>query len=231
VTGSARVAHVAEAAPVITIDGPTASGKGAVAESVARAIGWHYLDSGALYRLVALHADGVGCPPDDEAGLAALAVSLPARFEQGQVWLNDEDVTLAIRQNWVGNEASRIAVLGPVRAALVARQRAFARPPGLVADGRDMATVIFPDAPLQVYLTASLEVRAQRRLKQLIEKGFSANLPALLRDIAARDARDENRAIAPLKPSAKAVFIDSSDKTLEQVINEVLAQARKAGLV
>ena len=216
---------------VIAIDGPTASGKGAVAAGVAEALGWHYLDSGALYRLVALRATWADCPETDVRGIAMLGRSLPARFEDGRVFLEDVDVTQEIRAPEIGEKASRIAVDPVLRAGLLARQREFRLPPGLVADGRDMATVVFPDAALKVFLTASLEVRAQRRHKQLIEKGFSASIDNLLRDIASRDARDANRDVAPLVAAPDSVTIDSSAMTLESVIARVVGLAVKRGLV
>ncbi len=217
-------------APLITIDGPTASGKGTVAQRVAHALGWAWLDSGALYRLCALRALREGVDLDDEAGLAALAATLPARFFAGRVELDGQDVSDAIRDESVGNAASRIAALPGLRRALLALQRSFRRPPGLVADGRDMGTVVFPDAQLKVFLTASAESRAERRHKQLIEKGFSATLPDLLRDLRQRDERDANRAVAPLQPAEDAVVIDSThldiDATVERVLRSYHARAR-----
>lgn len=211
-------------APVITIDGPTASGKGTIAERVAARLGWHYLDSGALYRLTALQVLRRSVDPTDGQAVAAIAASLAPRFAAGRIELEGEDVTDAIRAEVVGQTASRIAALPPVRAALVEFQRAFRRAPGLVADGRDMGTVIFPDAPLKVFLTASVESRAQRRHKQLIEKGFSANLSDLLRDLAERDARDSQRAAAPLKPAEGAYVLDSTSLGIEDTVQAVLAQ-------
>ncbi len=212
--------------PVIAIDGPTASGKGAVSEGVARALGWHYLDSGALYRLVGLVAIRAGASADDVPRLAELARTLDAVFEDGVVRLGEEDVGAAIRATEVGAMASRIASHGPVREALLDRQRAFRRPPGLVADGRDMGTVVFPDAILKVFLTARVEVRAERRYKQLIEKGFSANLTDLLQDLRERDRRDTERAVAPLVAAEDAVLVDSSDRSLSEVIDLVVELAR-----
>jgi len=218
------------AAPVIAIDGPTASGKGTVAQRVARSLGWHYLDSGALYRIVALLALRDGVAPDDGPALAGLARGLEPRFDGGRVFVRGEDIADAIRAEQVGATASMIAVQPLLRAALVELQRAFRRPPGLVADGRDMATVIFPDAVLKVFLTASAESRAGRRYKQLIEKGFSANLSDLLRDLRERDARDVQRASAPLRPAEGALELDSTDLTIEQTVGEVLdAYRRRAG--
>lgn len=213
-------------APVVAIDGPTASGKGAVSEGVARALGWHYLDSGALYRLVGLAAIRAGVAPDDIDGLVSLARDLDVDFDGSLVRLGGEDVTAAIRATEVGAMASRVASHGPVRDALLERQRALRRPPGLVADGRDMGTVVFPDAVLKVFLTARVEVRAERRYKQLIEKGFSANLPDLLQDLRERDRRDTERAVAPLVAAEDAVLVDSSDRSLSEVIDLVVGLAR-----
>jgi 3-phosphoshikimate 1-carboxyvinyltransferase len=208
--------------PVIAIDGPTASGKGTVAQRVADALGWHYLDSGALYRLAALAARRAGVALDDEPALARLAANLPSEFSRGRILLAGDEVTDAIRAEAVGEAASRIAVLGALRAALLDLQRDFRRAPGLVADGRDMASVVFPDASLKVFLTASAEARAERRYKQLIEKGFSANLDGLLRDLRARDARDAGRTHAPLVAAEGAVVLDSTPLTVLQTVQAVL---------
>jgi cytidylate kinase len=208
--------------PVITIDGPTASGKGTVAQLVAQELGFHYLDSGALYRLTALSAMRSGAELDDPAALARLAQRLPCRFAGDKVLLGDDDVTQAIRAEEVGNNASRIAALPAVRQALVELQLGFCSAPGLVADGRDMGTVIFPDAPLKVFLTASAERRAERRYKQLIAKGFSANIHDLLNDMKERDARDINRSSAPLRPAEGAHLLDTSEMTVEQAVRQVL---------
>ncbi|HVL55612.1 MAG TPA: (d)CMP kinase [Burkholderiaceae bacterium] len=215
--------------PVITIDGPTASGKGSVAQRVAAALGFHYLDSGALYRLVALSALRRQVPLDDEPALAALAAQLPVVFGQARVLLGGEDVTAAIRSEAAGNGASRIAVHPGVRTALLERQRSFRQPPGLVADGRDMGTVVFPDAQLKVFLTASVESRAERRYNQLMEKGFSAKLSDLLQDLRQRDARDSNRAVAPLKPAEGAFVLDSTALTVDQTVAAVLDRYRALG--
>ena len=185
--------------PVIAIDGPTASGKGTIAQRVAHALGWHYLDSGALYRLLALAAIRTQTAVQDEPGLLALASRLVPVFDGARVRLDGDDVTEAIRAESVGEAASRIAVVPAVRTALVALQHAARRPPGLVADGRDMGTVIFPDAALKVFLTASAESRAQRRTKQLIEKGFSVNITELLLSLKERDSRDAKRTAETLK--------------------------------
>ena len=212
--------------PVITIDGPSASGKGTVAERVAAALGFHFLDSGALYRLTALSAMQHGVALDDEARVAELAATLPATFRDGAVWLADENVTDAIRAEAVGEGASKVAALPAVRAALLDRQRAYRQAPGLVADGRDMGTVIFPDAPAKVFLTASAEARAERRYKQLIEKGNSASLPALVADMQARDARDTARAVAPLKPAPDALLLDTTQMDIESAVQAVLMHYR-----
>lgn len=216
--------------PVITIDGPTASGKGTVAQRVASQLGFHYLDSGALYRLTALMALRNDVSLKDEHALAKLAEKLPCRFTGDQIWLGSENVTSAIRAEEVGNTASKIAALATVRHALTGLQLGFRQPPGLVADGRDMGTVIFPRAMLKVFLTASVEARAERRYKQLIDKGFSANMSDLLNDLRERDARDSSRAVAPLKPAEGAYVLDTSGMTADQAVDQVLqwyAAARK----
>ena len=212
--------------PVLAIDGPSASGKGTVAERVARVLGFHFLDSGALYRLTALAAMKAGVALDDEAGVADRAAALPASFRDGRIWLADEDVTDAIRAEAVGEGASRVAALPAVRAALLERQRAYRQAPGLVADGRDMGTVVFPDAATKVFLTASAEARAERRYKQLIEKGNSASLPALVADMQARDARDTARAVAPLKPAPDALLLDTTHMGIEAAVQAVLDHHR-----
>ncbi|MFP5381393.1 MAG: (d)CMP kinase [Gammaproteobacteria bacterium] len=212
--------------PVIAIDGPSASGKGTVAERVARVLGFHFLDSGALYRLTALAAMKSGVALDDEAGVARLAAALPAGFHDGAIWLANEDVTDAIRAEAVGAGASKVAALPAVRAALLDRQHAYRQAPGLVADGRDMGTVVFPDAQVKVFLTASAEARAERRYKQLIEKGNSASLPDLVADMQARDARDTTRAVAPLKPAPDALLLDTTRMDVESAVQAVLAHFR-----
>jgi cytidylate kinase len=209
--------------PVITIDGPSASGKGTVAERVAAALGFHFLDSGALYRLTALSAMKHGVALDDETRVAELAAALPATFRDGMVRLADEDVTDAIRAEAVGEGASKVAALPAVRAALLDRQRAYRHAPGLVADGRDMGTVVFADAGAKVFLTASAEARAERRYKQLIEKGNSASLTALVADMQARDARDSARTVAPLKPAPDALLLDTTHMDVESAVQAVLA--------
>jgi cytidylate kinase len=206
--------------PVIAIDGPSASGKGTIAKRVAAALGFHYLESGALYRLVALIALRHGL--NDEAAIAAAAAGMDVYFQGEEIFLEDQDVNLHIRHEEVGKRASDIAPMPAVRRALLERQRAFRQPPGLVADGRDMGTIVFPDAALKIFLTASPEVRAQRRYKQLIEKGIAANLSALSRDLAQRDARDANRAVAPLAPAPDSQVLDSSSLSVEAVADRVL---------
>lgn len=208
--------------PVITIDGPTASGKGTVAALVAANLGFHLLDSGALYRLAALASVRYNIAPDDSDALAKLIDDLHITFREGLAQLDGVDVSSEIRAEEVGKRASAIAVHAPVRAALVARQRAFRKEPGLVADGRDMGTVIFQDAALKVFLTASAEARAARRHKQLIQKGFSANIDDLLRDLRERDARDSQRVAAPLKPAADAKLLDTSALSVDQAVDQVV---------
>ena len=214
-------------APVITIDGPTASGKGTIAEGVARVLGWHVLGSGALYRLLAREALARGIHLDDGEGLGMLAAALVVEHGDHGLLLDGHPVGDAIRAEAVGRAASRIAALAPVRAALLALQRAAQRPPGLVADGRDMGTVVFPQAGLKVFLTASAASRAQRRHKQLIEKGFSAKLDDLLRDLEERDARDVSREHAPLRAAEGAVTIDSTHLDIGATVDEVLAAWRR----
>ncbi|WP_339344570.1 (d)CMP kinase [uncultured Alcanivorax sp.] len=215
--------------PILTIDGPVSSGKGTVARLVAIRLGWHLLDSGALYRVLGYHARNQGVALDDEPALIALAEDLPVRFVEQQgntaVILAGEDVSNIIRQESVGELASQVAVLQPVRDALLARQRAFAESPGLVADGRDMGTVVFTSAPLKIYLTASAEERARRRFEQLKEKGFGATLATLVEDIRTRDDRDMNREVAPLRPADDAVVIDSTTMTVDEVVNRILDEA------
>ncbi len=214
---------------MVAIDGPSASGKGTIASAVAGRLGFHYLESGALYRLVALLSLRTG--ERSEAGLAALAKSLPVAFAQGKVLLDNHDVTEDIRSEPCGVRASEVAPLAAVRQALLQRQRTFRKPPGLVADGRDMGTVVFPDAGLKVFLTASPEVRAERRYKQLKEKGISANLRALSRDLAERDARDANRAVAPLVPAPDSQVLDSSALSIDEVVNRIVGWCKERNLV
>ena len=221
-------------APVIAIDGPSGTGKGTIARLVKAWLGWHLLDSGALYRVTASHAENRGVALDDAARVAALAQALPVAFIEGaqdtRVLLEGEDVSDRIRSEAAGSAASRVAAIPAVRAALLARQRAFRQAPGLVADGRDMGTVVFPDAELKIYLTASVEERARRRYKQLNEKGMGVNLPQLLEDIAERDRRDEQRAIAPLKPATDAIILDTTDSDIATVVDHVKRLVRETGL-
>jgi cytidylate kinase len=213
--------------PVITIDGPSGSGKGTVARRVAAVLGWHLLDSGALYRLVALAATHRGIALDDSNGLAALAAGLDVHFGsdklgEEQIFLEGEDVTAAIRTEECGAGASTVAALQPVRSALLELQRAFRQAPGLVADGRDMGTHVFADAGLKVFLTASPEERAKRRHKQLNDKGIDVSLAALSRDIEERDRRDSDRSVAPLRPAEGARILDSSAMSVDDVVKTVL---------
>jgi 3-phosphoshikimate 1-carboxyvinyltransferase len=215
------------AAPVIAIDGPSASGKGTVAQRVAKALGYHFLDSGALYRLTALAAMRTGVALDDEAAVAGIAVSLAAEFEGERILLGGDEVTEAIRAEEVGVGASKVAAMPAVRAALLERQRAYRRLPGLVADGRDMGSVVFPEAPVKVFLTASAETRAERRYKQLIEKGMPANMRTLLQDLQERDARDAARAVAPLKQCADADLVDTTPMGIDEAVAAVLGVVRR----
>ena len=208
--------------PVIAIDGPTASGKGTIAQRIAGRLGFHYLDSGALYRLLAWRALRRGVDAGDEGGLTGLASTLQPRFEAGRILLDGEDVTDAIRAEAISQSASRVAVHPAVRRALLDLQRRCRAAPGLVADGRDMGTVVFPDATLKVYLTASVAARAERRHKQLIEKGFSTNISDLSQDLEARDRRDAERSAAPLRPAEDAYQLDSSGLTIDEVVAQIL---------
>jgi CMP/dCMP kinase len=217
--------------PVLAIDGPGGSGKGTISRRVAQRLGWHLLDSGALYRLVALAGHQQGLSLEDVSGHAALAASLPIRFsfdQRGdeQVWIGSPEVEVAaaIRSEEAGQGASRVAQWPEVRSALLARQRAFAQEPGLVADGRDMGSVVFPQARLKIYLTASPEERAQRRYKQLKDKGSGVNLAALSRELAERDLRDRTRPVAPLVPAPDAVILDSTGMSVEAVVEKVLLE-------
>ncbi len=218
--------------PVLTIDGPSGSGKGTVSREVAAQLGWHLLDSGALYRLVGLTADRAGVSLQDSAALANLAANLSARFgatEDGdeQIWLDGEDVTAAIRTERCGELASQVGAHAAVREALVNLQLGYRAPPGLVADGRDMGTVIFPDAGVKVFLTASAEERAKRRHKQLKEKGIGVSLTALSREIAERDTRDANRSVAPLCPADDAHVLDSTNLSIDEAVATVLRLANE----
>jgi 3-phosphoshikimate 1-carboxyvinyltransferase len=218
----AAFAGVTQAVPVIAIDGPSASGKGTVAGRVAATLGFHYLDSGALYRLLALAAQRDGIALDDETALAALAGRIDIRFEGGDIWLDGAKVGDELRSEVTGGYASQVAALHGVRAALLDKQRSFRRAPGLVTDGRDMASVVFPDAVCKIFLTASAEARADRRYKQLKEKGMSANIAALLQDIKARDERDSQRSAAPLQQAPGASLLDTTALNIEQAVQEVL---------
>ena len=220
---------------IVTIDGPSGSGKGTISRAVAVRVGWHLLDSGALYRLVALAGSKKGLKPDDTDGHAQVAGSMDVRFDVAgdggeAVILAGEEVTRQIRSEEAGQGASRVAAWPPVRSALLDRQRAFAKPPGLVADGRDMGTVVFPEADLKIFLTASPDERALRRYKQLKDKGSDVSLPALSREITERDQRDATRAVAPLKPAPDAEVIDSTSLSIEQVIDRVIALGRARAL-
>lgn len=222
------------AVPVITIDGPGGSGKGTIAMHLARALGWHLLDSGALYRLVAVAALDAGVASSDEAGLARVARSLDARFEAADdgvaVFLDDKDITGRLRSHQTSEMASLVASVPAVREALAERQRQFRQAPGLIADGRDMGTVIFPDAPLKLYLTASPQARAERRYKQLKEKGESVNLSRLSQDIKKRDERDSSRAVAPLKPAEDAHVIDSTEMSINEVLDTIHKLLKESNL-
>jgi len=213
--------------PVIAVDGPGGSGKGTITTRLAEHLGWHFLDSGALYRLAALAVMKQQVSLDDEATLGEVAANLDIRFETHagavKALLDGEDVTDRLRLEDTGVMASRIAAIPGVRAALSERQRRFRQPPGLVADGRDMGTVIFPDAGLKIFLTASAEIRAERRYKQLKEKGESVNLTRLFKEIKARDSRDQSRSVAPLRPAEDAVIIDSTDLSIDEVFDKVVS--------
>ena len=220
---------------VVTIDGPSGSGKGTISRALAAHLGWHLLDSGALYRLVALAGERAGLEPQDRAGHAAVAAAMAVRFGAAadgseQVFLGRDEVTGLIRTESAGAGASRVAAWPEVRTALLGRQRAFAQAPGLVADGRDMGTVVFPGAPLKIFLTATAEERALRRHKQLKDKGSDVSLPALSREIAERDARDQTRQVAPLRPAADACVIDSTGMSVGAVVGRVLELGAAQGL-
>jgi cytidylate kinase len=220
---TADASHV----PVIAVDGPGGSGKGTITTRLADHLGWHFLDSGALYRLTALAVMKKQVSLDDEAALGEVAANLDIRFETDgdrvSALLDDQDVTDLIRQEDTGVLASKISAVPLVRAALAGRQRRFRQLPGLVADGRDMGTVIFPDAGLKIFLTASAEIRAERRYKQLKDKGESVNLARLFSEIKARDLRDQSRSIAPLRPAEDAVIIDSTDLSIDEVFDKVVS--------
>ena len=220
-------------APVIAIDGPSGVGKGTVAKALARKLGWHFLDSGSLYRILALAAKQAGVRDSDEAAVAGVAPNLDIKFvvqedDTEQIIVNGTDQTTLIRAETTGQLASVIAVYPKVRAALLQRQRAFRQPPGLVADGRDMGTVVFPDAPLKIFLDASADERARRRLNQLRKAGIAANIAALREEIRERDVRDRSRSVSPLKPADDAVTIDTTELSVERVLAHVeqLIEAR-----
>jgi len=215
---------------IITIDGPSGAGKGTIAQNIASALGFHILDSGSLYRLTALACQNETISLTDNSALQAIALNLPVTFkpcESGlKIFLKDKDVTETIREEAIGMLASKVAAITSVREALLARQRDFCEPPGLVADGRDMGTTVFPNAPLKIYMTASAEERAQRRFNQLKAKGINANIAALVKDLTLRDEQDVNRAISPLKPADDAIILDTSHMSIKEVTQKVLALAK-----
>jgi len=208
--------------PIIAIDGPTASGKGTVAQLVASKLGFHYLDSGALYRIVGFASKEAGIAFSEVHALAKLTLSLQIEFRNDRIFLNQIEVTDAIRTEEMGLRASSVGAIPEVRDALFQLQRSFLKPPGLVADGRDMASVVFPEAQLKVFLTAEATIRAERRYKQLIAKGISANIKSLTQDLVARDLRDTQRAVAPLKKSEDAFLLDTSDKSIYEAVNQII---------
>jgi cytidylate kinase len=212
---------------IITIDGPSGSGKGTISQQVASQLGWHFLDSGAIYRVLGLMGSraGIGCENVDK--LVNMAENMPLSFDRERVLLEGEDVSDAIRTESAGNQASKVAAIPRVREALLAWQRNYARPPGLVADGRDMGTVVFPQAQVKIFLTASPEERAKRRYKQLKEKGLGVNLPDLIKDIRERDERDSQRAVAPLMAAASALQLDSTDLTIDEVYDQVMQKVHE----
>ncbi|MCG8022379.1 MAG: (d)CMP kinase [Candidatus Thiodiazotropha endolucinida] len=209
-------------APVITVDGPSGSGKGTLAQRIAEALGWHFLDSGAIYRVLGLMVERAGIGGENVDKITDMAKSMPLSFDQGRVLLDGEDVSRIIRTETIGNAASKVAALPQVREALLAWQRNYARSPGLVADGRDMGTVVFPQAKVKIFLTASAEERAQRRYKQLKEKGVGVNLARLTEEIRERDERDSKRAVAPLVASESAYQLDSTAMTIDEVYGQAM---------
>jgi cytidylate kinase len=212
------------AVPVVTIDGPGGAGKGAVASAIAKALGWHLLDSGALYRIIAVAGVAEGIALDGAQALVEMSEGLDIVFDDGQVRVNGANLTDAIRTEEAGNSASQVAALPPVRDAIFALQQGFQRAPGLVADGRDMGTVVFTDAPVKIFLDASAEARAERRYNQLKNNGLGVNFRALLEQIQERDARDRERVVAPLKPADDALIIDSTEMTIDEVVATVMTQ-------
>jgi len=221
-----------EKAPIITIDGPAGSGKGTISQSVATKLGWNLLDSGALYRLVGLAAKLKGVAFDNEEELSLIAADIDVNFVPGDsgivdIFLDNNLVSNDIRTEEAGAEASRVAAISGVRKALLERQRRFQTDPGLIADGRDMGTVVFPDAKIKIFLTASAEIRAERRLNQLKQQGINANLRGLIRDIEERDARDTNRKDAPLVPAEDAIIIDTGAMSIDEVVNTVMEAVKK----
>jgi len=217
--------------PVITLDGPSGAGKGTIAQQVASELGFHILDSGSLYRLTALASQNDGVELTDEAGIATIAANLAVVFKPAvnglQILLRGDDASELIRQEEIGMRASKVAAIPAVRDALLQRQRDFSELPGLVADGRDMGTTVFPNATLKVFMTASAEERAERRVKQLKEKGINANIAALVVDLKARDEQDANRAVSPLKPAEDAIYLDTTSMSIQQVTQKVLDLARQ----
>ncbi len=211
---------------VITVDGPTASGKGTIASKLAQVLGFHYLDSGALFRLTALSCLANRLDLSDAASCAQAALKMRLRFEEGKIFLFDQDVTDAIREEKIGIAASQVATMPAVREAILSLERGLCREPGLVADGRDMGTVVFPQARLKIFLTASAKVRAERRYKQLIQRGISANLADLTRDLEERDRRDRERTVSPMRPAADARLLDSSEMTIDETVDRILSWYR-----